>query len=78
MGFNDEIELYANNLRYSKIRKYSEKGIDKALVTIKERNAAEDFTGWTWAEVCEEFINAVNRASPTRSKPYQSGKRMSK
>ncbi len=78
MGFNEEIELYANKLRYSKTKKYSEKGIDKALVTMKERNAAGEFKGWAWAEVCDEFINAVNRSSPIRSKPYKSGKRMSK
>jgi hypothetical protein len=78
MGFNEEIELYAKKLRYSKTKKYSEKGIDKALTRMKEQNVAGEFQGWAWSAVVDEFINAIIRYSPLRERPYRSGKRSSK
>jgi hypothetical protein len=78
MGFNEEIELEANRLKFGKI-KYSPKAIDTAMRKMKERNDAGGLAGLTtWPEVQEEFHNEISRCTPRKSKPYRSGKRSSK
>lgn len=77
MGFSEEIERYANQLRYGK-KKYSKKAIEKALAIMKEYDLKKD-RGWTsWNDVLEDFDNEVAKATTPKSKPYRSGRRSSK
>ena len=68
MGFDEEIERYANQLRYGK-KKYSEKAIEKALVIMKEYDAKQT-RGWTSLnDVSEDFHTEIDRATAPKSKP---------